>query len=201
MRPAAEDPNTSARRGRAGTVVGYGLLGAASGATAALTVEVLPGSLEAKPLSWLLLTPGSLIPGLVFGLVIGAGLYRRGLIGPAGFAAYTGASTVSYLAAFTLAAQVLLTAFPDTHVVIGVLAGLFGSICLTGLSLPLLPFLGRVRPCLGLLAAGAALGALLPLATREHGVSAVVLFFALWQGGYAAVLSAAFPPRQAAGSS
>lgn len=198
MGPAVEDPNQPAGQTPSGTIVGYAALGAASGATAAAVVEILPESLGLEPFPWLLLAPGTLVPGLVFGLVLGAGLYRRGLIGRLGLLAYTAGSTVSYLAAFVFATQVLLGVFQNSHVMIGAIAGLFGSACLTGLSLPLLPFLRRARPCLQLLVVGAALGALLPLVTQEQGALARVLFFALWQGGYAAVLSMAFPPRRAA---
>ena len=181
------------------TVVRFALLGGASGAIATTIIYAF----DWADLRWdaefsiesvgLVFNPLTLVPGLVFGLVIGLALWRRGLAGPRTYAAYVAASTVSYYAAYTLAVEVLAEIVSGS-LVIGMLAGLFGSACLTGLSALMFAFLRRLTPCLLMLFAGCVLGGLLvvPLDGPDTFLSWVI-FFASWQAGYAASLAVALP--------
>ncbi len=167
------------RNERARTVAGFALLGAASGASAALILEALSqaqAGIAAIP---------SAVPGLVFGLIVGGALLRRGLAGPWVYAAYAVASSASCYAAIYFAVAVY-NAFNGNMLLIGFCAGLLGSACLTGVSALLFRFLRRPAPCLLMLGAGCVLGGLLAL---DEGL----VLFASWQAGYAAALAAAVP--------
>ncbi len=183
----------------AGNLVGFALVGAVSGSLATLIIHAAPEALDIR-VAWLRLSPLSLAPGLVFGLLIGGTLYRGGLATAGATTAYVAASTLSYLAAYTLAMEALVDAM-ESYVAIGMIAGLFGGACLTAVSAALLPFARRLRPCLLMPAAGCLLGGLLdlPLSREESYFWPWLIFFALWQAGYAAGLGSALP-RVAAGA-
>ncbi len=176
----------------------FALLGAVSGSVAATLVQVLPKTIlrlfEWQPFEWLRLSPGSLLPGLVFGLIIGLALYRAGHAGPRGFAAYVAASTVSYIAAFNLAVGIL---FSDGSIwLIGMIAGLFWSACLTGLAACMFPFARKFWPIVLMLVAGYVLGGLLgTIEIFDFGGFEVFfpLWLAVWQAGYAAAFATALP--------
>ncbi len=170
-----------------GPVGRFALLGAVSGSVATTLIQVLPET-SLKLFEWLKLSPFSLLPGLVFGLIIGLALYRGGHAGPRAFAAYVAASTVSYLAAFNLAFGIY--DHPDPMWLTGMIAGLFGSACLTGLAAWMFPFVRKFRPIALMLVAGCVLGALL---FRFGGFWGMLLFYAAWQAGYAAAFATALP--------
>ncbi len=181
-----------ARPGRGLRVAAYfAVLGAGSGSIATTLILVAPSAWNVDVAPWLTLSPGSLLPGLVFGVVIGLALYLRRLASVRAVAFYVVASTLSYLAAFTLAAEVLLDVIGDNIIAIGLIAGLFGSACLTGYSALRFPFARKLRPCLLMLVSGCLLGGLLPLAIDGDGFATTLLFFAVWQAGYAASLATA----------
>ena len=176
----------------------FALLGALSGSVATTLIQVLPetilGLFDWKPVEWLALSPGIAFPGLVFGLIIGWALYRGGHAGPRTFAAYVAASSVSFLAAFNLAVGILF--YGGSIWLIGMIAGLFWSACLTGLSAWMFPFVRKFWPIALMLVAGCTLGALLGIIEMFNfgGLEVFfVLFFALWQGGYAAAFATALP--------
>ena len=73
----------------------------------------------------------------------------------------------------------------------GMIAGLFGSACLTGISTILFPFIRQPRAVLLMLTAGCVLGGALYL--TNYGFWTTLLFFALWQAGYAAAFATALP--------
>jgi hypothetical protein len=170
-------------------------LGAFSGAAATLLFLYLPEDWRLEPFSWLALFPGSLVPGLVFGVIVGLALTRRGLLAVWSYAAYVAASTLSYLAAVTLSIQVLADAF-ESMLAVGLVAGLFGSACLTALSTLMMPFVRQANPCLFMLFAGCLLGALLRIPFEFDVLLSWMFFFAAWQAGYAAALATALPPRR-----
>ncbi len=165
----------------------FALLGALSGSVATTLIQVLPET-SLKLFEWLKLSPFSLLPGLVFGLIIGLALYRGGHAGPRAFAAYVAASTVSYLAAFNLAFGIY--DHPGPMWLTGMIAGLFGGACLTGLAAWMFPFVRKFRPIALMLFAGCVLGALL---FRFGGFWGMLLFYAAWQAGYAAAFATALP--------
>ncbi len=159
-----------------------------------LFLLVLPktilGLFEWQPFEWLSLSPASLLPGLVFGLIIGWALYRRGHAGPRAFAAYVAASTVFYLAAVNLAVGFLFSA--GSIWLIGMIAGLFWSACLTGLAACMFPFARKFWPIALMLVAGCVLGGLLGIIEMLN-FRGLEVFFAAWQAGYAAAFATALP--------
>jgi hypothetical protein len=172
--------------------VRFALLGGISGAIATALLYVDPDwSVQAFP--WLTLAPINLIPGVVFGLIVGLALLRRSLAGPGRYGAYVAASTVSYFAAVTLAMEVRADIM-DSNLLIGMAAGLFGSASLTGLSALMFPFVRKLWPCLLMLGAGCLLGGLLALPMEgEDSFLNWLVFYAAWQAGYAAGLATALP--------
>jgi uncharacterized membrane protein (UPF0136 family) len=175
-----------------GAVGRSALLGAVSGSVATTLIWLLPeatlGILEWRPGEWFFLSPFSLLPGLVFGLIIGWALYRGGHAGPRSFAAYVAASTVSYLAAVNLVFGIY--GYVGSLWPTGMIGGLFGGACLTGLAAWKFTFVRRRKPVLLMLFAGGVLGSLLPLSDSFWGA---MVFFAVWQAGYAAAFATALP--------
>ena len=166
---------------RARTVAGFALLGAASGAGAMWIVEALSQAQAG------IVAIRSAVPGLVFGLLVGGALLRRGLAGPWVYAAYAVASSASCYAAIYFAVAVY-NAFNGNMLLIGFCAGLLGSACLTGVSALLFRSLRRPAPCLLMLGAGCVLGGLLAFYDG-------LVLFASWQAGYAAALAAGLPGK------
>ncbi len=171
----------------------FALLGAASGIA---TVAIL----MLKP-NWHLTMPGgvniwplSVVPGLVFGFVIGLALYYRGRISPAAFVGYVLAATLSNYAAVTLTTEILVDRI-DAGWLAGIVAGLFGAACLTAFTLALLPATRKPRPITLTVLAGGALGALLGPAIGSEGLIWWFVFYGLWQSAYAAGLATALPRR------
>ncbi len=170
-----------------GAPVRFALLGAVSGSVATTLIQVLPNT-KYHPVKWLELSPVSVIPGLVFGLIIGLALYRSGHAGPRTFAAYAAASTVFYLAAVNLAFGIY--DYPGSMWPTGMIAGLFGGAWLTGLAVWIFPFVRKFRAVALMLAAGCVLGALLGLG---GGFWWMLVFYTAWQAGYAAAFATALP--------
>jgi hypothetical protein len=85
----------------------------------------------------------------------------------------------------------------DSAAFLGMAAGFIGAVCLTGLSLPLLPFARQLAPCLAMVAAGTVLGALLHVAIEDNSSwgRGFLLLYAFWQAGYGAALGTALPRR------
>jgi len=140
----------------------------------------------------------SLIPGLIFGVVIGLALHRRRLASVSQIGAYSSAATISYVAADFLARNLAGRDSSILHLTwIGMVAGLLGATCLTVLSLPIFPFIRRWRPCLLMALAGLLLGGLLGVALLEEidPFFSLLILYVPWQAGYAAALGAAVPRR------
>lgn len=169
---------------------GFAGLGALSGFAATGIIELLDG----RPSFWigerLLLAPISLVPGLVFGAVIGVALLRRRRLTPATMIAYVVAATLSYFAAFTLAFN--LDPNGGRPLVDGPIAGLFGGALLAALGAALMPSARGRRGLVIMAVAGCVLGALLWVAFAGDSFWSWALFFGLWQAGYAAALAQAF---------
>ncbi len=166
----------------------YAILGAVTGALAAAGVLYL--RLGDLPGGWLS-AEFYLYPGLIFGLAFGILFWAQGRLKPASAVAFALAATVSNaLAVVTWTAidepiASLLHA-EDTgdmmFAVTGVIAGAVGGGLLGYCAARLLRVAGWPR----LLAAGAALGLLLPLVQSKPGFFA---FYILWQAGYAATMA------------
>ncbi len=170
-----------------GAVGRFALLGAISGSVATTLIQVLPET-TLRPFEWLALSPGSVVPGLVFGVIIGWALNRGGHAGPRASAAYVAASTVSYLAAVNLAFGIF--DYAGAMWLTGMIVGLFGSACLTALAAWMFPFVRQFRPFALMLVAGCALGALLGIG---GGFWWGLVFNTAWQAGYAAAFATALP--------
>ncbi len=177
------------------TVVRFAVLGAITGSLAAISLFTLPSSMEYSVFPWLDLSPLSLVPGLLFGVAFGVVLVRRGVAGPGRALGYAVASTLSYLAAETFAVE-----FKDPFGaawLLGVVTGLLGGTLLTAAGAVLMPFARHLRPCALMVGTGGLLGALLeiPLA-QGGGFWGFILFFAVWQSGYAAAFATALPSER-----
>jgi len=132
-------------------------------------------------------------PGLIFGLIFGIALQRSDRLGRSGAILFALASllgnTLAVMAAVNIF-QLLQPLFDNSELpvdaVTGLIAGAIGGGLLGGAAAALLPGLRWGR----LLAAGTALGLLLPLALDEHLLRSAgpYVFYALWQGGFAATL-------------
>ncbi len=171
-----------------GQVGRFALLGAVSGSVTTTLIVVLPNT-NYHPVKWLELSSFHLLPGLVFGLFIGWALYRGRHARPRAFAAYVAASTVSYLAAVNLAVGIY--DYPGAMWPTGMIAGLFGGACLTGLAAWMFAFVRKFRPIALMLVAGCVLGALLGIINIIGGFWGWLVFFAVWQAGYAAAFATA----------
>ncbi len=132
-----------------------------------------------------------LLPGLFFGPPLGWALWRRGALTPLGMVGFVfaaiGANTAASYAAVAvfkpvtdaLARSEFLGLF-----VVGVIGGTIGGLLHGGAS----GWLLRSRRWPWLWLAGTVLGLALPLVfVDEH--FGLALFYALWQGGYAATLA------------
>ena len=147
----------------------------------------------------LFIGPLNLVPGLVFGLVIGFLLRRRGGLGAARQVGYVLAAGLGYFAAVHIAiysgGELARLPFPAALLIRGMLGGLAGSVLLGVLTVWLL----RVPAALALrwpVVTGSVAGGLLSLfALDDHSEGASLLeaillaFFVLWQGAYAASLA------------
>jgi hypothetical protein len=142
------------------------------------------------------------LPGLVFGLVIGFLWHRRGRVSHLGVLGYAIASSVAHLAAFEFALHTFdrWPGFTENLALAlsGIIAGLIGC-CILGTAVV---FLLRVpfRSALGVpVLVGAALGVLLPLINLSGDRMGLgwLLFYVLWQGGYAASSARLVPSSMA----
>lgn len=133
------------------------------------------------------------MPGLVSGATFGIVLWHRRLLSAARALIYLAAATFANAAAVFAALFVVdpLTSMIGEGaaiVVSGIIAGALGGGLLAGVTTLLLPIAGWWL----LMAAGSLLGAALPILVDGEDVGAFV-FYALWQGGYAAALAASLP--------
>jgi hypothetical protein len=158
-------------------IIAFALLGAVTGAISAAILIALDFSFERPSLY--------VVPGLVFGVAIGVALWHRRWLGPE--------RSVAYLVAASLANAAAVFAARYTWdlggvlVITGIIAGAVGAGLLTGMIAVLLSIARWPLP----IAAGALLGALLPL--TEQGPIAFFIFYIVWQGGFAAAVAATLP--------
>jgi hypothetical protein len=143
----------------------------------------------------LALTHLTIVPGLLFGMIIALFLSRRGLAGTAQVLGYVAAAAISNFIAANVAANMVDAV--DSAALLGILAGFVGATCLTALSLLLFPFLRTALAAALLIAAGTLLGSLLHVAIEDDSAFGLgfIILYAGWQAGYAAALGAALPPR------
>jgi len=182
----------------------FGLIGFASGILVWLVIRFVWESLigldaHAVIAGWdLSFGHLTLVPGFVFGNAVGLALVRFGLTSPSRALAYIAAATVSNFIATNFAANMIDAI--DSAAFLGMAAGLIGAVCLTGLSLLLLPFARQILPCLSMVAAGAALGALLHVAIEDSSSwgRGFLVLYGFWQAGYGAALGTALPRRSPA---
>jgi hypothetical protein len=177
-------------------VILFAALGAATGAAAIELTDLLPSDyLIPEPYT-------DIIPGLIFGIAFGVVLRRLGFVRTTGAVAFAAASTLSQLTAVTLA----VPSFDPTSSILvsvgkvaptsvtGFIAGAVGGGLLAGATALLIRRLRWRWPLL--IAAGAVLGAFLPviyLGNDCNNAVGSILFYQIWQGGYAATLAAILP--------
>lgn len=180
------------------TIWHWGLLGALSGAiaTVAIFVPLWLGINKSLELSLnvggfdILLSPMSLVPGLVFGLIVGHALRREGLALGGRYVIYIAAAGLSYFLAVQLTLIVLVDLL-ENIVLVGVAAGAFGATLLAAATAALIPDFRRRKPLIAMILSGAALGATLYLAIAGNHFLGWLLMFAPWQAGYAAAMATA----------
>jgi hypothetical protein len=180
------------------TIWHWGLLGALSGAIATVVIyiplwlginETLELSLNAGGFD-ITISPMSLVPGLVFGLIVGHALRREGLAHGAGYAIYIAAAGLSYFLAVQLTLNVLVDLLQNI-ILIGVAAGAFGAALLAAATAALIPDFRRRKPMIAMVLAGAVLGAALFFAISNDHFLGWLLLFAPWQAGYATAMATA----------
>jgi hypothetical protein len=145
----------------------------------------------------------SVLPGLVFGVMIGLFWLRHAILSLASMLGYMAASTIAYFLAFHGAINVFdrlsdLWSETPALIVSGLVAGLVGTFVL-GLATSHLLHGGHasVRGLPVLI--GTAAGALLPLINVfSDWNGGFLLFLVFWQGAYAAALAPALRSRRAA---
>lgn len=137
------------------------------------------------------ISPFSLGPGLVFGLIVGYALRRRGLAGGWRYPAFAAASMLSYFTAVQVTLGYLVDAV-DNLFAVGMIAGLFGAGLLTAATAALVPSFRRIRPCLSMITAGTVLGGLLFIVFVDRAFFGWLTLFAPWQAGFAAAMATAF---------
>lgn len=176
----------------------WAALGALSGTLATLAIfvpqwlnfyDALEGNLRAGGME-LSLSPLTLAPGLVFGLILGQALRRRGLMPGGRYAAYIAAAGLSYFVTVQVTLTILIDML-DNIVLIGVAAGAIGAALLAAATAALIPDFRHRRPMIAMILAGAVLGAALFFAISSEHFFGWFLLFAPWQAGYAAAMATA----------
>ncbi|MBI3516359.1 MAG: hypothetical protein HY060_20200 [Proteobacteria bacterium] len=127
-------------------------------------------------------------PGLVFGVVFGLAFWRLGLLRRSGATGFAVGAMVAYVVA-VVGALMAMDAFGASQpalAAIGAGAGLVGGGLLAGVAVPLLRIDGWVQ----LAVTGAILGLMLPLWEGQLGM---IVFYVVWQAGYALMLATALP--------
>ena len=184
----------------------WAVLGALSGTIATLAIFIplwlnFNDALEANLTAFgfgFAVSPLSVAPGLVFGLVLGYALKRRDLALDGLYAVYVLASGLSYFVTVQLTINIIM-ALLDSPVLIGMAAGAVGAALLTGATAVMIPEYRRRRPAIMMILAGAALGAALFFAVESERFLNWFLLFAPWQAGYAAAMATAVEKREPAG--
>jgi len=171
-------------------IILFAVVGAVTGAAAVEPIGLL--STENQQLRAMFT-----LPGLIFGVAFSVALLRFKFVSMAAAFAYVAASTLSHMAAVTtvLAIGPINPSFPILDLLsgragfsfTGFSAGAVGGGLLAGATALLIR---RLQWPL-LIVAGAVLGAFLPL--TDLGLGGFFLFYAIWQGGYAATLAAILP--------
>jgi hypothetical protein len=167
-------------------IIAFALLGAITGAlTAAIVLAV---DFEEKSLY--------VVPGVVFSVAFAIVLWQRWRLSPARALAYVVAVSLANAAAVFVALAIangMVTNFAGGDVagnaVTGIVAGAVGAGLATGGTALLIATTRRVWP----IAVGAFLGALLPVAYLGE-YSGLVVFYMVWQAGFAAATAATLPP-------
>ncbi len=174
------------------TVAGFAGLGAVSGAIATWLLIVLPDHWQFESADLFILSPLSIVAGLVFGVIFGTFLRYLGLASSRVAVLYAAASTVSYFLAVNLALHLVDTI--EAVWLLGAIAGFAGAAGLTAAAAWLFPFARRLGPAVLMLVAGGLLGTLLEAPMRSgSGILDWLALVAPWQAGYAAAFATALP--------
>ncbi len=175
------------------TVAAFALLGAISGATTTGLLMALSDQWKIESIDLFIVSPLSIVAGLVFGVIFGTFLRYLGLASAGIAMLYAVTSTISYFVAVNLALH--LSEFVASPMLLGAIAGFVGATCLTAAAALLLPFARRVGPCALMLTTGGFLGTLLDTPARgDGGILIWLILFGPWQAGYAAAFATALPP-------
>jgi hypothetical protein len=187
----------------------WAALGALSGTLATLAIfiprwlgfyDALEANLGAGGFQ-ISISPLSVGPGLVFGLVIGLALNGAGLAAGWRYPAWIAASAISYFVTVQISVNILINLL-DNIVTVGIVAGAFGAVLLGALTAAMIPDFRQARPVALMILSGTVLGAALFFAISSEHFLDWLLLFAPWQAGYAAAMATALKnSRPVAGSS
>ena len=194
---------------RTWTIERWAALGALSGTLATLTIfipqwlgfyDALEGSLGAGGFQ-ISISPLSVGPGLVFGLVIGLALKGEGLAAGWRYPAWIAASAISYFVTVQVSLNILIDLL-ENIVTVGIVAGAFGASFLGALTAAMIPEFRQARPVALMILSGTVLGAALFLAISSEHFVGWLLLYVPWQAGYAAAMATVLKnSRPVAGSS
>lgn len=174
----------------------WGALGFVSGTVSTLSIFIphwlqFEGAVEAGigvGQYRLLMAPVSVLPGLIFGVIIGAALRRARLASGGRIPAYAVAATLSHFLAVQLTVNFLVERI-ESSVAFGVAAGAFGAAPLAAASAAIMPVFRRGPTTTAMVLTGAALGATLYFPLVFGDFLSWLLLFATWQAGYAAAMA------------
>lgn len=138
-------------------------------------------------------TPLTVAPGLVFGLVAGLALRRRGLAPGGRYPAYIVAAGLSYFLTVQIAMTVLVDLL-DNILAVGMAAGAIGAVLLGAATAAMMPQCRNSTTLTSMVLAGAILGLSLwwPITAGGENFLGWLLLFASWQAGHAAAMATAF---------
>lgn len=176
----------------------WAALGALSGTLATLAIFIplwlgFNDALEANLTAFgygFLISPLSVAPGLVFGLILGHALRHRGLAPDGLYAVYILAAGLSYFITVQLTINIIM-ALLDNVVLVGIVAGAVGAALLAGATAALIPEFRHLRPAIAMILAGTVLGAALFFSIESEQFFGWFVLFVPWQAGYAAAMATA----------
>ena len=137
-----------------------------------------------------------MIPGLLFGLIVGGALYHGRYFRELAYLLYVAAATLACWAA-TMTTMHLLSDSDGPfgeRALAGIAGGLVGAGLLTAVTVVPIPSIRHVVPCASMIAIGGALGSLVVVIFASPGFGSLVVFYAAWQSAYAASLGALLQP-------
>ncbi len=180
-------------------VIQFALFGVISGAITTVLYLSIPRGFKISFGYVGALSPGTVLPGLIFGIVVGGLLKYRGLVNTRTAVLYALGSTAANFVAIHLATNNIFIISEPWQ--IGMTYGFLGGAFLTAATMVILPFVWRIGPIALMFVSGGPLGALWEIPYRldsggwlDSSNWSIFFIVAVWQAGYAAAFATALPP-------